>query len=113
MCLTNSCLPDVPGRGAVVREDELVACLQEGRILGAGLDVTTTEPPPPDSALWDLPNVWLSPHTGTYENALESTGCRISEWSLALVYMLSNFLTLRCRLATSGNAATTCGHDSG
>lgn len=51
-------------RGGVVNEQELVEVLREGRIAGAGLDVTTTEPPSPDSPLWDLPNVWLSPHTG-------------------------------------------------
>ena len=51
-------------RGAVCNEEELIACLEEGLIAGAGLDVTTTEPPAPDSKLWDLPNVWLSPHTG-------------------------------------------------
>jgi glycerate dehydrogenase len=51
-------------RGAVCNEDELIACLEEGLIQGAGLDVTTTEPPAADSKLWDLPNVWLSPHTG-------------------------------------------------
>jgi len=51
-------------RGAIVREDELIDCLQEKIIAGAGLDVTTTEPPSPDSPLWDLSNAWLSPHTG-------------------------------------------------
>ena len=51
-------------RGAVCNEAELIECLREGVIAGAGLDVTTTEPPAPDSPLWDLPNVWLSPHTG-------------------------------------------------
>jgi len=52
-------------RGAVCREEELIACLRERRIAGAGLDVTTTEPPAADSPLWeDLPNVYLSPHTG-------------------------------------------------
>lgn len=51
-------------RGAIVREDELIDCMREGLIAAAGLDVTTTEPPSSDSPLWDLPNVWLSPHTG-------------------------------------------------
>ena len=51
-------------RGAVCNEAELIDCLRERVIAGAGLDVTTTEPPPADSPLWDLPNVWLSPHTG-------------------------------------------------
>lgn len=51
-------------RGAVCKEDELIACLKEGVIAGAGLDVTTAEPPPLDSEIWKLHNVWLSPHTG-------------------------------------------------
>jgi glycerate dehydrogenase len=51
-------------RGAVCNESEFIECMREDRIAGAGLDVTTTEPPAPDSPLWDLPNVYLSPHTG-------------------------------------------------
>jgi glycerate dehydrogenase len=51
-------------RGAVCNEPELIACLQEQMIAGAGLDVTTTEPPHADSLLWNMSNVWLSPHTG-------------------------------------------------
>jgi glycerate dehydrogenase len=51
-------------RGAVCKENEVIECLQQGLIAGAGLDVTTTEPPSPDSPLWTLPNCWLSPHTG-------------------------------------------------
>jgi len=51
-------------RGKVCNEDELIECLREGIIAGAGLDVTATEPPSKDSELWNLPNVWLSPHIG-------------------------------------------------
>jgi glycerate dehydrogenase len=51
-------------RGAVCNEQELIDCLQEQRIAGAGLDVTSTEPPTINSPLWDLPNVYLTPHTG-------------------------------------------------
>jgi phosphoglycerate dehydrogenase-like enzyme len=51
------------GRGTTLDEAALVAALREGRLAGAGLDVTETEPLPADSPLWDLENVLLSPHT--------------------------------------------------
>ncbi|HEY3367566.1 MAG TPA: D-2-hydroxyacid dehydrogenase [Symbiobacteriaceae bacterium] len=49
-------------RGAVVDEPALIQALQEGRIAGAGLDVTVQEPLPAESPLWSLPNVLLTPH---------------------------------------------------
>lgn len=51
------------GRGAVVDERALVRALKSGAIRGAALDVYETEPLPPDSALWSLGNVLLSPHS--------------------------------------------------
>jgi glycerate dehydrogenase len=51
-------------RGAICNEPELIQALQDRVICGAGLDVTTTEPPPMDSPIWTLDNCWLSPHTG-------------------------------------------------
>lgn len=50
------------GRGATIDEDALIAALREGRLGGAALDVTVEEPLPVASALWDLPNVILTPH---------------------------------------------------
>jgi phosphoglycerate dehydrogenase-like enzyme len=50
------------GRGALVDEAAMVAALQSGHLSGAGLDVFATEPLPDDSALWDMPNVIISPH---------------------------------------------------
>lgn len=51
-------------RGAVINEAELIDCMKENVIAGAALDVTTIEPLPMDSELWNLPNVVLTPHTG-------------------------------------------------
>jgi phosphoglycerate dehydrogenase-like enzyme len=50
------------GRGQSVRTADLVAALESGAIAGAGLDVYDPEPLPPGHALWDMPNVVLTPH---------------------------------------------------
>jgi D-2-hydroxyacid dehydrogenase (NADP+) len=59
------------GRGQTVDEPALVAALRERRIAGAGLDVFQTEPLPPDSPLWDLPNAFILPHLGGYTSEYE------------------------------------------
>jgi phosphoglycerate dehydrogenase-like enzyme len=51
------------GRGPVLDEDALIDALRSGRVRGAALEVFATEPLPPDSPLWELDNVILSPHT--------------------------------------------------
>ncbi|MEW2547498.1 hydroxyacid dehydrogenase [Streptomyces sp. NPDC047002] len=48
-------------RGSLIDEDALLPELVSGR-LHAVLDVTDPELPPPDSPLYDLPNVLLTPH---------------------------------------------------
>lgn len=50
------------GRGKSTVTDDLVAALRGGQIGGAGLDVTDPEPLPADHALWQLPNVIITPH---------------------------------------------------
>lgn len=50
------------GRGDIINQDELIDALNNGVIAGAGLDVTTPEPLNEDSALWDTPGVFITPH---------------------------------------------------
>ena len=50
-------------RGKVVDEEAMIATLRSGKLAGAGLDVTYTEPCPQDSPLWTLPNVILTSHS--------------------------------------------------
>jgi phosphoglycerate dehydrogenase-like enzyme len=49
-------------RGALVDQVALARALKEGGIRGAGLDVTTPEPLPPEDPLWDCPNLVITPH---------------------------------------------------
>jgi phosphoglycerate dehydrogenase-like enzyme len=58
----DSCLINV-GRGLLVDEAALVSALREKKIGGAALDVFPKEPLPPESPLWDLPNLLITPHT--------------------------------------------------
>jgi len=50
-------------RGRIIDEAALIDALANGRLAGAGLDVFEKEPLPPDSPLWSLPNVLITPHT--------------------------------------------------
>jgi glycerate dehydrogenase len=51
-------------RGAIINERDLAACLREGIIAGAGLDVLSDEPPPSGHPLLanDIPNLIVTPH---------------------------------------------------
>ena len=52
------------GRGPLIDEAALVEVLRQRKIGGAALDVFDQEPLPPDSPLWDLENLLITPHTG-------------------------------------------------
>jgi len=51
-------------RGNVVDDDALIAALESGRLLAAGLDVFNREPNL-DPRYFDLPNVFMLPHIGS------------------------------------------------
>jgi phosphoglycerate dehydrogenase-like enzyme len=52
-------------RGEIVAEQALIGALRSGHLAGAYLDVFETEPLPPESPLWDLPNVLITPHNSS------------------------------------------------
>jgi len=50
------------GRGGSQNETELAACLADGTLKAASLDVFEKEPLASDSPLWSMPNVIITPH---------------------------------------------------
>ncbi|MCX7313069.1 MAG: D-2-hydroxyacid dehydrogenase [Hyphomicrobiales bacterium] len=51
-------------RGGVLDEAALIEHLQAGKIAGAGIDVFSAMPLPPDNPLWRMPNVIITPNIG-------------------------------------------------
>ena len=57
-------------RGTLVDEAALIGALNNGRLAGAALDVTETEPLPPESPLWKASNLFITPHTSAISDRL-------------------------------------------
>lgn len=57
------------GRGPVVDVVALAERLRDGRIGGAILDVHDPEPLPPHSPVWDVPNLIVTPHVSSDDEA--------------------------------------------
>jgi glyoxylate/hydroxypyruvate reductase A len=56
-------------RGSIIDEAALIRALNSKHLSGAALDVQSKEPLPPDSPLWGMPQVLLSPHSGSNVNS--------------------------------------------
>ncbi len=52
-------------RGDIIDQEALIKALKEKKIRGAGLDVTTPEPLPKDNELWNVDNVFITPHNAS------------------------------------------------
>src|SRR5246127_3789371 len=63
------------GRGALQNEADILACLDDGTLGAASLDVFEKEPLPADSPFWTHPKVVLTPH-----NAADTDPDEISEY---------------------------------
>ncbi len=55
-------------RGGVVDHSALISALEEGQLAGAALDVFPEEPLSPESPLWQLPNVIITPHVAGFSS---------------------------------------------
>lgn len=49
-------------RGGIINEDDLINILNQEKMMNAVLDVFETEPLPKESKLWNVDNLFLSPH---------------------------------------------------
>ncbi|MGG5817239.1 D-2-hydroxyacid dehydrogenase [Falsiroseomonas sp. HW251] len=70
-------------RGRVCDEAALIAALQSGQVGQAGIDVTAEEPLKPESPLWTMPNVLVTPHTGGETRSYEDNVLDLMEENLA------------------------------
>jgi phosphoglycerate dehydrogenase-like enzyme len=73
------------GRGPVIDEPAMIEALQSKQIRGAALDVFAVEPLPPDSPLWSMENVLISPHTADHtdtwhEDAMDFFLIQFDRW---------------------------------
>lgn len=85
-------------RGAVINEADLCDVLQERPDISAVLDVTHPEPPAPDSPLYQLDNVVLTPHiSGSMGNEIT----RMGRWMVEELVRFLNGDTLRYKISES------------
>jgi len=67
--LSKDCYFINAGRGLTVNEEELIYALKNRILVGAILDVYSKEPLNADNPLWELDNVYITPHIAGITNA--------------------------------------------
>lgn len=65
------------GRGMVIDSEALAVALSEGKIQGAGLDVTDPEPLPKGHPLWSAPNLLITPHVSAATSVTTQRRARV------------------------------------
>ena len=75
------------GRGSAVELEVLRRALEDGEIAAAGIDVAEVEPLPPDSPLWDVENLLITPHVAgeyhlpeTFERIVDIAAKNLALW---------------------------------
>lgn len=75
------------GRGSAIDQEAMLEAIRSGRLSGAVLDVTTPEPLPQDSPLWEEPRVLLTPHVAgkfsldvTWDNVVDIAVYNLRHW---------------------------------
>ncbi|XP_058745606.1 glyoxylate/hydroxypyruvate reductase HPR3-like [Vicia villosa] len=80
------------GRGGLIDEKELLRCLIEGEIGGAGLDVFENEPHVPKE-FFSLDNVVLSPHSGAFTVEATLKLCEVVAENLEAFFLNKALIT--------------------
>jgi glycerate dehydrogenase len=65
-------------RGPLIDEPALADALRRGQIAGAGLDVLSQEPPPPNHPLYTAPNCFITPHIAWATRAARARLMRVA-----------------------------------
>ena len=100
------------GRGPVIDEPALIEALQTNNIKGAGLDVTSVEPLPRESPLWQMKNVLLSPYVPYLEPICSARLCLLASWPLALI-SFAQYYNMSLLISSSQTQYGRDGHLSG
>ena len=73
--LTDSSIVINVGRSDSIDQEHLFELLKDNKIKGAALDVFSEEPLPEDHTCWDIPNLFVSPHTARSKETNGPVNC--------------------------------------